>query len=439
MPTLRGFRALRYDVASVDLSAVLCPPYDIIAPQQREALLARDPHNAVRLELPADLGVAEAAAYLGAARTLDEWRAERVLVRDQAPTITLHRMTWPGPGGAARSATGVFARLRLEAFGPGSGVRPHERTLSGPREDRYQLLRATGLNSSPIVLLAGSDPAPAGRLLSELTAGPATATATTGDGVVHDLWILASDDPADPRPAALLDSLASAPLTIADGHHRYETALRYREELGRDGASGSDPASDYVLALVYPLEGSPPALPTHRVVRGKPCGAELIARLAQLADVEPLAGGEALMARMEGPVDHLPGATGSGLIGLYTTDGRAALLSVAGHPRLDALLEPGLSDASRGLDVHRLAALIEHAYGETSEVRAGDGRLRFVKDAARAMRSIDEREASGCYLLHPVPAGAIVTVAAAGEVMPQKSTYFDPKAPAGLLFSSMEW
>ena len=133
---------------------MLCPPYDIISPAERVRLIERDPHNAVRIELPADLGAAGPDDYRSAARTVAEWRSDGVLRKDREPGVTLHRMTWTTPDGTEAQATGVLARLRLERFGPDAGVLPHERTLGGPKEDRYALMKATGLNTSPIVLLA---------------------------------------------------------------------------------------------------------------------------------------------------------------------------------------------------------------------------------------------------------------------------------------------
>src|SRR5262249_48195690 len=161
-----------------------------------------------------------------------EWRTDGTLVKDRGSSVSIHEMRWPdgGPRVAGR-ARGVFARLRLEAFGPAAGVRPHERTMSGPKEDRFQLLKATGVNLSPVVLLAQHDAATSA-LLDGLTAREADVCATTDDGVSHRLWVVpvALDDEgrATGDGAALLAALGAAPLTIADGHHRYETALRYR-------------------------------------------------------------------------------------------------------------------------------------------------------------------------------------------------------------------
>ncbi len=441
MPTLRPFRALRFDVSGADLSDLLAPPYDIISPAQRRSLLAQHPHNVVRIELPGDLGSASDDDYLAAAATLDAWQRDGVLVRDAAPTVTVHRMTWPDPDGHARTATGMLAQLRLEAFGPGAGVRPHERTLGGPKQDRLRLLGQTRANTSPVVFLtgsdaspSGSDPSPASAALANLTDRAPDARASTADGIGHELWICPGNE-AD----AALKALSAAPLTIADGHHRYETALAYRD--ARRAASqaagrADDPAWDYLLALVYPLDQSPPVLPTHRVVRGRPCGDDLLERLAAWVSVERLAAREDLLARMAEAPGFAPGATGTGRIGLLTRD-RAVLLSID-REATDARLPAGLSVASRGLDVNALSDIIERAYGDEPATMADDGRLWYVKDARAATEQVADESASAAFLLDGMPPEAIAAVAAAGEVMPHKSTYFNPKAPTGLAISPLE-
>jgi uncharacterized protein (DUF1015 family) len=458
VPTLSAFRALRFDAARTDLSAVLAPPYDIIGPAQRAALLEQDAHNIVRIELPADLGSATEHDYAAAASTLDAWRRDGVLALDPEPRVTVHRMRWRDAQGAQRSATGVLARLRLEAFGPGSGVRAHERTMGGPKEDRLRLLEATRTNTSPIVLLSGADTSVVAGPLAELTDRSADRFARTGDGVDHELWIVAAA-----AAERLLAALSSAPLTIADGHHRYETALAYREIRRREGDAGghgaegghiaenapagattaavasratTEGAWDHVLALVYPLDQSPPALPTHRVVRGRPCGDDLLERLTTWVEVERLAGAEALLACMAEPAPYAEGGTGTGRLGLLTAD-RAAILHLD-RQMTDTWLPQGLSEASRGLDVWALSALVERAYGDEPASLAADGRLWYVKDPRVAVRQVVDEAASGAWLLDGMPPEAITAVAAAGEVMPHKSTYFDPKAPTGLVLSPVE-
>jgi uncharacterized protein (DUF1015 family) len=453
VPVLRPFRALRFDVASDRLSDVLSPPYDIISPARRLELLEQDPLNAVRIELPADIGTGDADDYRGAARTVAEWRSDSILIKDRRPTITVHQMSWQEPDGSTSSCTGVFVRLRLEDFGPGAGVLPHERTMSGPKEDRYQLLRATGLNTSPIVFVAGSDPADTSAGIAKLTDRPADSEATTADGITHRLWVCPTDDPGlpgnveapagrtnvdtDDAAGALLRLLAAQPITIADGHHRYETALRYRDERGANRACESDPAWDYLLALIYPLDQSPRALPTHRVLRGEPSGGMLMAALDGPFAVEPVADRAVLLERMAHAPPFAAGTTGTGRLGVFS-GGQAAVLTVD-PTRIDALLDPAISPASRGLDVNALTAVIERAYGGDTRALAAQDRLSYIKDAGEATRMVDDGEAHSAFLLDPMPPAAISLVAEAGEVMPQKSTYFHPKAPTGLLFSPLEW
>jgi uncharacterized protein (DUF1015 family) len=450
VPILRAFRALRYAHAPAsDLSSVLCPPYDIISPERMEQLLARDPHNAVRLELPQpEPGGDPSTRYRNAARSLAAWRSEGVLVKDRRPTITLHEMTFPGPMGEERRALGLFVRLRLEPFEPGGGVRRHERTMTGPKEDRYQLLKATGANLSPVVLLHEADRAEVRELLDRLTAGTPDATATTDDGVRHRVWVCPASSPAsadgaaDPDPAtadadALLALVATSPLTIADGHHRYETALRYREERGQNRACESDPAWDHVLTLLYHVDDAPPVLPTHRVLLSGPSGEALIRALGDLFDVERVADPAAVLSRMaSAPPAGDPDATGSGRVGLVS--GPVCAILSARPEAFAPLLDPTASDASRGLDVNRVSVALERLGVDAAALAAGD-RVRYVKNAAEAVGLAVEGGVAATLLLDGPPVTAVTRVAAAGEVMPQKSTYFDPKAPTGLLFGPLEW
>lgn len=460
MPTLRAFRALRYDPARVpDLSAVLCPPYDVIPTALGDELRARDPRNAIRLELPqpTDGGDPE-SRYRNAARSLAEWRSDGTLRKDRLPTITIHEQRAPiaGPGGTTVESVsrGFLARIRLEPFGPTSGIRPHERTMSGPKEDRYKLLRATGTNLSPVVLLHDAD-AQAGReIMDRLTAGPPDGEASTDDGVTHRIWIAEGPQPHDdetgnerPEPtgavadvAALLALAASRPLTIADGHHRFETAWRYREERGQNRACESDPAWDYVLALIYAIPDAPTVLPTHRVLLDGPSGDVLLAAAEPLFHVQRVASASELVRLMESEAldpRTASGDAGSGRFGLWT-GGQGAILR-ARHGAFEPLLDPKLSEASRWLDVNLLAVTLERLVGVDAAGLAAGGRLTYTKDAREAVTLVDEGRATSAFLLDPTPVAAVTQVAAATEVMPQKSTYFYPKAPTGLLFAPLEW
>jgi uncharacterized protein (DUF1015 family) len=434
VPDLRPFRALRFDVAASDLSAVLAPPYDIISPAERQGLLARDPYNIVRIELPGDLGAAAADDYAAAAATAAAWREAGVLVKDEMPTVTVHEMRWVDGEGREQTATGLLCRLGLEEYGPDAGVLPHERTHGGPKADRYALLETTQLNTSPLVFLAGSEPAATSAALLALTEREPDATATTADGVSHRLWICAAES-----AAPVLELMSSVPLTIADGHHRYETALKYRADHEADRVADADPAWDHLLALIYPLDQSPPALPTHRVVRGQPCGDDLLERLAAYGSIERLPDRAALLERMAESAAFAAGVTGTGRIGIYTGRDPVAAILTVDRSATDALLEASLSDGSRGLDVNALSVIIDRAYGAVATELAADGRLWYVKDASEATQQVVDQEASVAFLLDEMPPAAISLVAEAGEVMPQKSTYFNPKAPTGLLLSPLEW
>ncbi len=444
MPVLRPFRALRYaDAVGPDLSTVVCPPYDIIPPDLAAALRERDPYNAVRVELPdAEPDGLPATRYRVAARTLAEWRTSGVLVKERQPSIYIHEMAWDtGRGRSAGRARGVFVRMRLEPFGPDSGVRAHERTMTGPKEDRYQLLRATGVNLSPVILLGDAGPGTVASILDRLTVATPGVTATTDDGVVHRLWTCAAPIDESGAPTgdvgALLEVLGSGPLTIADGHHRYETTLRYRDERGRKRACESDPAWDYVLTLLYDVTEAPPVLPTHRVLMSGPSGAALLDVLAGLVDVERVADADAVLAQMRRS-QQLPdvAATGTGRIGLVSGD-VAAILRVRPEA-FEALQDPTTSEASRGLDVNRLSLMFERAGVDAAALAAG-GRVAYVKDAAEALDQTLRGDGVATFLLDGPPVTAVTRVAAATEVMPQKSTFFDPKAPTGLVFGPLEW
>jgi uncharacterized protein (DUF1015 family) len=407
-----------------------------------EVLLGRSPANAIRLELPRpEPGGDDDTRYRAAARTLAEWRSDGVLLKERQPAVYVHEMRWPSGGlRSAGRARGVMARLHLEPFGPESGVRPHERTMSGPKEDRFRLLKATGVNLSPVIMLANGGPTTSQRL-DRMTGGAPDLTAATDDGVSHRVWVVPvavdADGVATGDGADLLAILGATPITIADGHHRYETALRYRGERDSRRACESDPAWDYVMALVYDVSESPPVLPTHRVLMGGPSGSALLAALDGLADVELLRGPADVLVRMAEPVSlESAGATGTGRIGLVSRD-LAAILTVRPEA-LAAFQDPAASAASRGLDVNRLAVILERLGVDAAALVAG-GHVTYVKDPAEAVALTTGGGAAAAFLLDGPPVTAVTRVAAAGEVMPQKSTFFDPKAPTGLVFGPLEW
>ena len=441
MPEIRPFRALRYDPEVVgDVARVVAPPYDVISPALRAALAARSARNVVRIDLP----VTEPAdtdpddRYRRAGHLYVSWRSDGTLRKDPRPSIYAYEQTYTVPGSdVTRLQRGFFARLRLEPFGPDSGIRPHERTLAAPKEDRYKLTRATGANLSPIVALYEEPSGRAGRLLAQVAARPAALDIMDDDGVRQRLWPVAADG-TETGPADQLIALAgAAPVTIADGHHRYETALRYRNERRRGAASESDPAYDYVLALFFESSEELAVLATHRIVRGlgDPASAALLDACGCCFEVERVEDAVALAASF---APAAVGRGGEGRLGLWTRAGGAILR--ARRDALEPLLPPG-GEALRRLDVTVLQAALQALAGIDPAAIAAGERVAYTKSAMEAIEAVSSRAdgADAAFLLEPTPVAEIAAVAAAGDVMPQKSTYFYPKALTGLVINPFEW
>jgi uncharacterized protein (DUF1015 family) len=440
LPDLRPFRALRYESSRVrDLAAVVAPPYDVIDPEMRARLVARDPANVVRLDMPVEeLGDGPDDRYRRAARTLAAWRSDGTLRKDPQPSIYVYEQRYLVPGTEReRTQRGFFARLRLEPYGPDSGVLPHERTLSGPKEDRYKLLRATGVNTSPVVVLFDDISGSTEDRLAAVAGGPPDLDISDDDGVCHRMWSLpaSGDGPASIVAGSLLEAGGAAPVTIADGHHRYETALRYRDERRMSRSCDEDPPFDYVLALM--LEATRQeltVLPTHRLVRriGSGGAEHLLARAPELFDIEPIESSDAMKAALTGG----DAAGGRGRFGLWTRAGGAILTA-----RRDAFAPflPAGGVAVRSLDVTLLATALDRLAGIDADAVA-DGAVGYTKSAEDAIAAVDTGSgADAAFLLEPTPVVSIEAVAREGDVMPQKSTYFYPKALTGLVINPHEW
>lgn len=440
MPTVRPFRALRYSAEVVpDLGAVVAPPYDVISPDEHRRLLVRDPRNVVRLDLPAfEPGDPDDdERYRRAARLLRSWRSDGTLRRDPRASFYPYEQSFD-LAGEPLVRRGILARLTLEPFGPGSSVRPHERTMSGPKEDRYRLLRATDVNTSPVIGLYEDPSGAVAAWLDEVaSSGQPVADVTDGDGVHHRLWAVA----ADAAPTGLAERIGAGAITIADGHHRYETALRYRDERRRgmpppDTAGEPAPWDEILALLLEPVAGPVAVLATHRVARGlgDVWVRTLHAGLAELFDVHPVAAASELV-RAFGPRSGADG--GEGRFGLWTRDG-GAILS-ARRAAFEPLLPPG-GRALRRLDVTLLGVALDRLAGIDAAAVDGGARIAYTKDAAEATRWVDAAHegADVAFLLDPTPAASIVAVAADGDVMPQKSTYVYPKALTGLVINPLE-
>jgi uncharacterized protein (DUF1015 family) len=438
MARIAPLTPLRYDLTRLPggLASVLAPPYDVISPAERAVLAAREPHNVVHLILPEGEGDAK---YANAARLLQRWRDERVLVRDEAPAFYRLDQTFlpPGAPSGARPVRrrGFLALVELVPFSA-RVVLPHEKTLSGPKEDRLKLFRATGTNLSPGFMLYRD----ARRELdAALATGEVIAEATTSDGAACSLAKVSAPDAV----RAIVEGVARSTLLIADGHHRYETALGYAGEVSA-AHPGASPTAEHHFFMTFLANGDDPDLlvfPTHRHVHSLPAFSydEMLARAAATFRVEPLAPNAPAAALL----DRLAQVRASGkapAVVAAVADGRAALLTLrsdvdlGAHPTLGAR-PPVL----RTTDVAALhAGLLEHVLGITAAAQAAKANLYYPQDATAALADLRGGKGDVLFLMNATPVADVRSVAEAGEVMPQKSTFFYPKVPTGLAIHTLD-
>ena len=399
MAVVRALCGVRYDPARVgDLGRVVAPPYDVISPAQQATLYEQSPHNVVRLILPRE---AERAA--AAAATLQAWMAAGVLRRDPAPALYPYVQTFRLGDGTVRCREGILCRLGLEDFSTGV-VRPHERTFPGPKADRLALLRATGANLSAIFGLYAAPGASMRDWLGPVTDGPPLIDIAHEGGASDRVWCV-TDATTIARVQA---ALAPQTVFIADGHHRYETALMYWQERGRPEGAAS------VLAFLANMDQDGLViLPTHRLVRGPlPVSpATLETRLAERFTVAPL---PAASARGRGEIDCV------------LPDRRLRLRARADAAGALADLPPVV----RALDVSLLhGAILEPLL----QVRADA--LAFTHEDGEAIAAVEDGRAAAAFLLNAPSLAEVRRVCLAGELMPEKSTYFYPKLLSGLLLN----
>lgn len=396
MPRFEPFAAVRYQPELVDLADVVAPPYDVIGPEDRTLLEARSRYNVVHVDLSRD---DQARSRYDIARCrFDEWRAAGVIASDREPSFYIYAMGWRDADGQPRQTAGVLGALELDADRTGV-VLPHERTMAKPLEDRLRLLRACRVNVSPIWSLSlASDLGP----LTQPSGAP-LARCTDDDGVHHRLWRITSPAVLD----AIAAAVGAAPVVIADGHHRYETALAYRAE--RRAANGDTPG-DYDLALMYvtPLDGSDLGVrPIHRLLADLPDDFPLVEALAGSFVLEPAGA----------PADDLPDRmTAAGALGLV----------LPGH---SFLLRPRPGGAGDGGDELADSERLEAALGA---LPAHD--VAYHPDITNVIALVDKGEAQAGLLLRPATVGQIAAAARGGRRLPQKTTFFYPKPRTGMAF-----
>ena len=431
MAEIAPLTPLRYDLDRAPLASLIAPPYDVISDSDRKDLAARHANNVVRLILPEGEGDSK---YGNAATLLGEWIAQGVVVRDNEPAFYRYDQSFLPPGGGTQTITrrGFLAAVRLHPFSD-RVVLPHERTLSGPKEDRLKLFRSTKTQLSPGFMLYSD---PRGELDAPLETGSVVTEFATPDSVHHVLAKVTAKDAL----VAIIDNLRKSTLLIADGHHRYETAIHYRDEIG-----GTHDAGEHRYFMTFLVNGDDPNLvvfPTHRLVHSIPKVDfdELVAK------AQPLF---VIMRREDQPsADDLlqwlakaPQA-GTPAFVVVAPDGRAAMLAMkkgvdlATHPTLGAL-----NPALRVTDVAALhSGVLESLLGISKEAQEKKTNIRYPQDARAALADLRARKdgAELLFLMTATPVAQVRAVAEAGEVMPQKSTFFHPKVPTGLALHTLD-
>ncbi|MFP4511567.1 MAG: DUF1015 family protein [Acidimicrobiales bacterium] len=399
MPRFSPFPAARYDTSRLDLSTVTSPPYDVIDDVERAGLAARDPANAVHIDLPVETDQLD--RYQAARAQLDEWLDSGVLVRETAPAFYGYRMSFVDAAGRTHRSTGVFGALELS--GPGEGhLLPHEHTTPKARSDRLDLLRACEANLSAIWGLSPS----VGLTAAIGEPEPDAHTWSDDDGIDHTMWVIRDPD----QMGAISAAVQANPVVIADGHHRYETSLQYRDERRAASSDGSAGDAEAAMFLVVELVADElVVLPIHRLINGLDTVDGLADRLAAWfevgEDVDPT---PTLLDQMI-ELGHL----------VLVEPGRLRAL----HPR------PGAFDHVRDLDTVRL---------DTALAGIGEVELSYQHGIDNVVRAVEDRAAQAGVLVRPVTVDQIAATADGGERMPPKTTFFHPKPRTGVVFRVLD-
>lgn len=419
MAIVKPFRAWRFTQQAGEIGALVCPPYDIIGEEERQELLRRNAHNMVQLELPRD----GADPYAAAGETLRRFCETGVLAQDPTAAFYVYDIGFTHAG-EERHLTGLMTRVHLEEFSKGV-VLPHENTLSKAKEDRLNLMKATGFNFSCIYsLYMDGDPAPMEALLARAMAETPLSALTDADGLSHRLWAIVDSE----EVAWIERRFADTRLYIADGHHRYETALNYRRYLEEQGTLTE--GAEYVMMLLVDMRH--PGLvvcPTHRLIRHVEHfdSDSLLRSCESYFTVERGLAFPEAQRRLQARYDAGDKAF------LYTDDGETlALLTLKDADMMERFL-PSLSPVSRQLDVNVLHTLVlERLLGIDREKLANQTNLCYTRQADEVMAGVRNGAYQCGFILNPTRVQELRDVAAAGEKMPQKSTYFHPKPITGL-------
>ena len=426
MPQIEAFRGLVYAPRlRGSLDRLVAPPYDVLSEEQRVRLAERHENNVIHVDLPRS--VAGEDPYAAAARLLERWVVDGVLTRDHRAAFYACEQRYRGPSGRPAARRGLFARLRLEPFGAGSVI-PHERTLERPRADRQRLLAATRTHLSAIFLLHPDPHGDVARLVGAALEGEPFEQARDDDGTLSRVVRVDDSERLEFLTGRLRDHWA----LIADGHHRYESALAYRDERRAIGLHDAE----HVLAFLCSLEDPGLAIfPIHRLIHSLADfdAARFCGRLAQVFRLAPAADGESLRQAVAARAGR------PGVFGVALADGSFRLAEWKEGEGLSGPEMESTPAALRRLDVvllHRL--VLEGMLGITPEAQGRQSNLDYVKDHRELFLRVAQGRAQIGILMNPTRIDQVIEATRGGERLPQKSTYFYPKIPSGLVFDRLD-
>ncbi len=432
MADVRPFRGLRYRQS--DLSDLLCPPYDVISPAGQRQLYERSPFNAVRLEY-GETSATDTPAdnrYTRAAATLREWLQSSALACDESPRFYLYDQQFTHRG-QALTRRSLFARIRLHDWEEGS-IRPHEHTLGAPKEDRLQLLRACRVNISPVLALYRDITGDVRDTLDEAQRRSSPLAQAQFERERHRLSAIDTESVLHKLEWFLREER----IYVIDGHHRYETALAYLKERRSQAPewSGEEGENFVLLALVAREDPGLVVLPTHRLLKSVALPADFADRLEPVFQIDDVTGeirGERAWPRLEGLLAQA-GRRGVAFA-VAGSDGRRLILKARDEEGVVHLMPADKPSSWRSLDAAVLQRLVLTGILGVGE---GDDRVEFAHDGAETLGLVESGECTLAFFLNPTPTERVLDVADAGERMPQKSTYFYPKLPTGLVMNPLD-
>ena len=429
MTEIRPFRGLRYDPRKVRGDDVIAPPYDVVGAEAVATLHARSPYNAAHLENPSGEGEAK---YRNADSLLATWQRDGALTHDAKPAYYAYEQR-ARIDGAWVTRRAFFARCRLHR--PDEGIlRPHEATIAGPRADRLALIKATHTNISPVFGMF-LDPQRAARdLLTEIAKREPTFEATDALGDRHRLWTVTTAA----EVAALTATVGASNVTIADGHHRTHTALDYRDECAAKAGkrwTGNEPENFVLMGMIPQDEPGLVILPIHRLVQADPLPDAILDRLSALYRIEQVGTAEEAWARVQA---NAFGPTTFAVLGLEGPHS-VHLLTARTQEAIDNAMPQGISQPSKRLDALILTeTVLTPIFGIDRAVMTRGDRVAFTESVTEAREAVEGGASRLAFLVNATRAQQITDVADAGEVMPQKTTYFYPKLATGMVYNPLD-